>query len=463
LQPQSRSFSGSEISDSARSTISPLNKGLSRVTELAAGVRRERERRIWELVSRGSVHFRVPRAEDLQSIIKNHEVPEAVIRESIALALTRMAKEGRLKTRDPVSAIIQRIFPAPGVFDEAEYAKVVDLNNRTQVYKSVLDAVTKVSSTDKPKLVAVMNDAAALIRECAADAVDLKLVFGSKSVVAQQIYIKAEAALKRATTNIDSSITTDYNLDDPEVGLGGWALFEAQKIHFEPSVAKVTDVDEAKTTIIHEATHLADGSVGDKGYYGTPGFEAMSENDKVTNAAHYEEIPKRKLGKSQYGNGYEFKPGKSALGKPLTFEEKVKRQASEYFREAWDTAVDVHEFLRETRKELQTGGRAMFISKEDHILEISRVMHLTIHQQPAATATVNLIDIVLAEGVAHATDMIQSEPEKLSVPKPPTHEQAFYVNKMVDDSIKAYNAITGNLNDDKKLLDWLVKHYKKVF
>jgi len=358
-----------------------------------------------------------------------------------------------------------KVFPRSGIFDEAEYENAVEVSDRSVIYKSVADAVTKVASADKPRLVSVMNDSCTLIDQSAADAVNLKLVFGSKDSLAKNIYGKAKRALTTAIANIDTSITTDYNLDDPEVGLGGWASFARQQIHFEPAIAKVTNVKEAKITIIHEASHLADASVDDLGYYNSNAFEGMSEAEKVTNAAHFEEIPRRKLGASEYGASFEFKPGQSKSGTPLTFDEKVRRKADEYLRKAWDKAVDVMDFLRSIRKEILGGSNASFVSKKTRIMQVSRLMNLTIHEQPAATATINNLDIVLAEGIAHATTKIQEEASKQSVPATPPlvliDAEDFYARKVVDDSIKAYNALTGSFAGDKRLMDWLVSEYQR--
>lgn len=274
-----------------------VSAGLITHAELVANLERERNELTGRDRARGPVRFRLPLTSDLKSLFVSGNVPEPVLKNRIEIALTRMAKEGRLKTADPVPGIMKKVFPAAGVFDEKEYEKAVDVSDRSKIYKSVAEAETKVTSADKPKLRTTMTDAGKLIDRCIVDAANLKLVFGSKDSVAKAIYSKAKAALTKAITDIDTAVTTDYNLDDPEVGLGGWARFDIQKIHFEPAVAKVVDVDEAKITIIHEACHLADGSVEDKGYYGSAGFEGMSEDDKVTNAAHFEEIPRRKLGK----------------------------------------------------------------------------------------------------------------------------------------------------------------------
>ena len=79
--------------------------------------------------------FRLPTAAAIKSMLAAGEVPEAKIKESIATALTRMRFEkggALLTTKDPIPDIIKRLFPAPGTFDEAEFAKVVDVADRRQ-------------------------------------------------------------------------------------------------------------------------------------------------------------------------------------------------------------------------------------------------------------------------------------------------------------------------------------------
>jgi hypothetical protein len=436
-------------------------RGLSTEAELAANVQHEYRARLGEVTAHGPILFRVPTTADFKSLFTSGAIPEAVIKDSVTMALTRMAKDGRLKSPKPVPAIISAIFPGAGKFDEKEYENAVDVNDRRAIYKSVMDANTKVAAADKAKLGSAMDDAIKLIDQCAADSVNLTRVFGSKSAAAKTIYDKAKTALAAVKASMDTAVTTDYNLDDPEVGLGGWANFSSQHMHLQAGVAQVVDVDSTKITLIHESCHLADGSVTDRGYYGSKGFEGMPEDEKITNSAHFEEIPRRKLKKSVYGDTAEFKPGKAASGGALTFEDKVRREASEKLRKAWDKAVDVHMFLRRIRGEIIGGSNATFNAKKARILELSKLMHLTVHQQPAATATINQLDIVLAEGIARGTTKVKAEASKQTVPNPPTGSQSFHAQKIIDDSLKAYGALTGNDADDKKLIDWLANEYQK--
>ena len=409
----------------------------------------------------GNVKFRAPKPTDINAILASGKVPESKLKDSIALALTRMAKEGQLKTKDPIADVMARIFPGAGKFDQKEFEKVVDVNDRNKIYKTVVDAETKVSTTDKSKLKAVMDDAVKLVDHAMANSAGLKEVFGSKHAAAQAVYARAKAAIASVKTNMDTAIDTDYNRDDEQVGLGGWADFGSQHIHLERSVAEVKNPDDAKITIIHECCHLAKGSVDDHGYYGSDGFEAMSEDDKVNNAAHYEELPARELGKSLYV-GVTFTPGVKKGGGKVEFDDEVRRESSEYLRKAWDKAVDVHSFLRGIRGEVEKGNAAAFAAKKTRILEISKLEKLTIHDQ-STPSTINMNDIVLSEGAAHAMVVIQNAAEKQTVPKAPVAPKvkADYVKDVIDGSIKSYGALTGSEADDKKLVDWLVAEYRK--
>lgn len=412
----------------------------------------------------GAVRFRLPTGADVKAILAAGDVPEDKLKDSMATALTRMAKEGLLKSKDPIPDIIKKLFPSPGKFDEAELAKVVDVGDRKLVYKSVADAAAKVSATDKPNLLKAIDKAIALVDDAMKDATGLKEVFGGQAGTAKSNYNVAKGKLGKLKTKMDTMVETDYNRDDEQTGLGGWAMFSTQHIHLETDVAKVVDVESSAVTLIHECAHLSSGTVEDYGYYDTPGFEAMSEADKVNNAAHYEELPWRQLGKSSYA-GVTFKPGKSKGGGKVTFEDEVRREASEYLRKAWDAAVDTHSYLRGVRQEIEGGSDANFKANKALILEISKVEHLTIHEQTPAPKTINLNDVVLAEGVAHATTLIQNEAAKQPVPSKPVgkKKKKDYVKKVINGAIAAYGALTGSAAGDRALMKWLVDHYRNVF
>lgn len=430
--------------------------------QLAANLQQERARRPGNLESGGPVRFRLNTAVDIKAMLASGKIPEDKLKDAMALVLTRMAKESKLATADTVPDIIKKIFPAAGTFDEAEFEKVVDVKDRDLIYQTVVDAETKVNSADKAKLIAVMGDAAKLIEQAMADADGLKEVFGKKAGMAKLVYKNAKDAMDKTKANLDKAVDTDYNRDDEQTGLGGWANFSSQHIHLERKVAQVADADDAKVTLIHECCHLANAAVDDRGYYGSDAFEGMNEDEKVGNAAHYEELPRRILGTSSY-DGVTFTPGQTKSGGKATFEDKVRRDASEYLRKAWDKAVDVHGFLRGIRKDVEGGKPKSFDKHKMRILELSKLEHLTIHQQTPSPTTINPIDIVLSEGVAHATTLIQEEAPKQAVPAAPAagKSKKDYVAEVVSGSIKSYGALTGNDADDKTLMDWLVKEYRK--
>jgi hypothetical protein len=407
------------------------------------------------------LRFRVPTGEDIKAMLAKGDVPEAKLKASIQTALEHMKAEGLLKSTDPIPDIMAKLFPSAGTFDEAELAKVVDVADRSKVYQSVSDAQTKVNSTDKAKLSAAMDAAVVEVDKAIANAAGLTAVFGTKSADAKAIYQKAKTSITTLKANLDTKVHTDYNGDDGQIGLGGWANFGSQMVHLETEVAKVSDVNETVITVIHECCHLADSSVDDLGYYGSDGFEAMTEDEKIANAAHFEELPRRTLGTSSYG-GQTFTPGVVVGGGAVTFEQEVRREASEYLRKAWDKAVDVHIFLRGIRQEIEAGSTATFTAKTARILEVSKLEHLTIHDQ-APPATINMNDIVLAEGVARATGIIQGEADAQAVPAaavaPKTKTD--YAQDVVTGAVAAYGHLTGSAADDKKLMDWLVAEYQK--
>jgi hypothetical protein len=444
--------------------------GLISTGELAVNWRRARDQRPWSVRHPGT-RFRLPTAAAIKAMMTAKEVPEDKIKDSIATALTRMQREKKLKTTDAVPDIIKRVFPAPGTFDETEFAKVVDTSDRSKIYERAVDAEAKLTAADKAKLIVSIGKADKFIDDAAADAVNLKRVFGTKAADAKINYGKAKAALSKLKGAIDTNVHTDYNRDDEQTGLGGWAQFSSQMVHLEPDVAAATDPTEAALTILHESMHLASGSIQDDGGYypasasKSAGWETMSEDEKLNNAAHYEEIPRRQLGIGVFKSDQEFKPGVSAsTGAPMTFEEKVRLRARQYMRQAWDAAVDAHLGLRAVRVDIEKGSNAKFKAHEALILEISKICKLTIHEQKPTPKTVNLNDVVLLEGVARSTALIQSFLPKQPVPAAPASgkTEQDYADEVVAGATKDYGALTGNAADDKKLLDWMTAHYKAV-
>ena len=415
--------------------------------------------------------FRIPSAAELKTLYGSGLLDKSDIEAAVGRALRRMDLDFDFRT--DADDVMKKLFPGGGVFDEKAWAGVLGTDT-SDVYTSVADAEAKLKAADLKKLTDVAKIAAQKIDQAMADDAGLKDVFGAKAKLAKTRYGKAKTALANAIKSADTAIDTDYNRDDPQVGLGGWANFSSQHIHLTGDVAEVTDRDDAIITLIHESCHLADPNVDDLGYYGSDGFEAMEDGEKVNNAAHYEELPARYLGHSLYRvrdpkdktkflPGFQkFVPKQTSGGHKVTFEDEVRRAASEYLRKAWDAAVDAHAFVRESARLIQAKpGDPIFDTRKKSLLEMSKMMHLTIHLQKPKPKTVTVLDVALSEGVAHATIAIQNNAAKQPVPK--KGKKAAAVKSVIDGAVTGYGELTGSPADDRKLIDWLVKHYRKGF
>lgn len=433
------------------------NAAVVTLTEAAAKLRRERESRPGSPTAPG-VRFRVPAPDELKRLYSGGVIPQSVVEDSVRRALKRMDADFALRT--DADDVMSKLFPGGGKFDETAWAGVLGTGTST-VYKSVLDAETQLKAADKTKLEEAARLAGDEIDKAMADDTGLKEVFGTQAALAKTRYGQAKAALKAAIADSDKAIDTDYNRDDPQTGLGGWARHDIQHIHLTGDVAEVKDLNQSIITLIHEAAHLAASDVDDLGYYKSPGFEAMSDAKKVCNAAHYEELPARSLGVSAFV-GKTFTPGVKASGGKVTFEDEVRRVASEYLRKAWDAAVDAHQFVRETAKEIINNPAAnAFDKNKKGLLDVSKMEHLTIHQQVPSPSTVTTLDAVLSEGVAHGTRRIQGKLKNQAAPATKDKQKA--ADAMIDGAINDYGELLGNAADDRKLMDWLVKHYRKGF
>lgn len=347
------------------------------------------------------VQCRVPKYDSLNADYTGGVVPKASIERGFRVALTRMKEEGRLKSDESIDVIMGKIFPDNATVSKVEYENAVDVADKTKVYHKAADAKAQIEVGDVDTVKQTITAGEVLITQSRGDDTNMTRVFGGKKAEAKEVYGKAKVVLGNVKADLNQFLNTDYNKDDDEMSIGGYANFKSQTIHLKETVVKATDANKSKTTVIHESTHLADAKVLDKGYYGTPSFEAMSEDQKWTNAAHYEEIPKRKLGVSDYGNEYVFTPGMLEAGVPPTYAEKGRRFANEVLRKAWAKANNKTLRLRARRVEILAGKRNTFENKLANYKATSRLFNLTIHEQPAGQETVTQLDLVLSEGISH--------------------------------------------------------------
>jgi hypothetical protein len=413
-------------------------------------------------LARPGARFRVPSFANLKAAYtdKTLKIPEAVIKDRIGQLLGRMKREGRLKSADPVATIVAKIFPGPGKIDEAEFNKAIDVADRTKIYQSVVEADTKVKAADKPKLQTAMQDAADLVKKVEGDAAGLKQVFGAQDAAAKTCYAGARKVLEDLAKDLGSHVTTDYNLDDPEVSLGGFAIHSEQKMHLLLRVAQVDDPKDTKATVIHEATHFANASVDDQVYYANAGFFELDEASKVANAAHYEELPRREMKTSKFDKKT-FTPGVTPGGGAVTREDKVKAATNRYLRMAWDAGVDAHMFIRGVRREYLAGNNKPFNDHKALILEISKLMDLTVHEQAAGKAIVTTLDVTLSESISRGVAIVGSLANSVPFPSPVGALTDIQLrDKIAAAAVTKYGELLKNAARDKALLDWLSGHFR---
>jgi len=380
------------------------------------------------------------------------------------------------------------IFPLPRYLDQAAFEHYIGPDERHMVYKTVRDAETTPHKEHHAKLKEGLLSASDTAQTVMYDINGLKAVFGMVEqqgqtqptnfyyiARAQQSYEAIQKQLQKLANNISSQITTDYNLDLDESFVGGWA--SGGVLHIKSQYVAHPLTVKSKATFIHEAAHLAAPSIIDHVYYGNPGFDTASANTKIANAAHYEELPKRKWGASAYKDTA-FIPGTS---KSMSPEQQVRAKAVNYFRKAWDSAANVHIMIRDHRIEqldAQRDGKAYQPSNEmkKRLLELSALMDLTMHTQKPASMNITDIDVVGAESIAREIHFAWDRAKTLSKDEllPQTELLsllslslelfgAWEASSAVDAALRKHGGILGNLKRDRQLLSWLNLYYKKVY
>lgn len=417
------------------------------------------------------VKWRVPPSADLQAILASGTVDEAVVHSRVRRLLDRMNREGRLSgsmTYSDIDVVMDEIFPAPGIFDQAAYERYIDPSDRTMVYYSVRDASTTPRAADHADLRNAMLAAATTAQSVATDEAGLRAVFGpTEWTTAQTNYGLIHNRLTAVSADINNRITTDYNLDAQETFLGGWASFGAQHIHLLSEVVSDPLTAESKATLLHEAAHLASSSIDDHVYYGTTGFEAKDHAIKIVNAAHYEELPRRVWGISRYP-GQTFRPGVSSSGAPLTTEEQIRSGGAEYYRRAWDAAADFDDLIKQARRD-QLNGTALDVDTENRLLEVSQLMDLTLHEQFRSPLEITRLDVTTSESIVRAMGIAGDYIGSLTdiMPMGPFQSSANEIDAgvylIVNAAMEAYGGLLGDVTRDRQLMDWLYNHYRNVY
>jgi hypothetical protein len=232
-------------------------------------------------------------------------------------------------------------------------------------------------------------------------------------------------------------------------------------MHLLLDVAQVKDVKKTKAILIHEASHFGTATVKDHVYYNKDGYFGLEEAKKVANAAHYEELPRRVMGTSAFDKKT-FLPGTTSGGGAVTREDEIKAAANLYLRRAWDAGVSAHKFIRSLRREALAGNKKPFNDNKALVMEMSKLMDLTIHEQAAGKEMVTQLDVTLSESISRGVSLIMRESEKVPFPTPGALTDTQLRDKIVAEAAKRYDNLLNDAARDKKLLDWLDAHYKKL-
>lgn len=419
---------------------------------------------------KGEIKYRLPKSANIKAAVDDplKNLPISVIIESVTIMLKRMKREKRLSTEKTVPEIINEIFPGGTSFDKVKFEQYFDQNDRTIIYNKVSDAETPIKKEDKGKFKRYVQWAIQILRIAQGMGTSLKRIFGSKTDKARAIYTKAaDILVELISTDVkmDTGFNTDYNRDDSEVNLGGWAWFDGKQMHLSPGVIKVKDERETLITVIHEATHLADKTVDDNGIYYPPStnkdsFAALDEDTKVTTASVLEEWPRRWLSRSGFKKDFVFTPGKGTSGKPPTLEDKARTAATQFYTHVWDRAVDISSSLRSIRKYTLEGDRTEFDNNKMPIMLASVMLGLTLHKQKGGQPEVTQFDVILAEGVARGADKLGSLIEGLKVMSIADKSEIDKAkNQLIIDALKKYNALMGDHFKDIVAVYWLEREF----
>ena len=247
---------------------------------------------------------------------------------------------------------------------------------------------------------------------------DIGQVFGTSNISnAKTKYNNARIRMNHLhATNM---ILTDRSGYNAEVGLGG--LTNPARISVSPGTMDHPGDNESVVTFIHESMHAGNSDVRDFGYIRQPSFTELEESVKLTNAAHFEVVPRRILGAGFAFTGQTFIPAGTTVGgitaPSLTPRQVAIRGASERFRQAWTIGLNLHNLLVglfRTPGEWNTldlatrfTGAASTARFSSTLPFWSKVENLTIHDRDAeinptagaAVRPITVIDIALSEGV----------------------------------------------------------------
>lgn len=279
---------------------------------------------------------------------------------------------------------------------------------------TLIDTGPRAGTADTANLNALVASANTIFDAIAAGAhdADIDQVFGhANRATAKTKYANGKTWMNNL--HASNHIVTDRSGYNREVGLGGLTGFQRQ-IALSPSFIDAPSDHEAIITMLHESMHAGNSDVKDKGYIGTQIFTQLPEDVKLTNAAHFEVIPRRILGASNAYTGVTFTPAGAAstpggaTTAPLTPLQTAVREASERIRIAWTMGLNLHTqydtlYKNQMLWDTPRGGGSFRLG----LPYWSKVEKLTIHLKTgiapasadAARRPISQIDMALSEGV----------------------------------------------------------------
>lgn len=302
--------------------------------------------------------------------------------------------------------------PADKILERANNALLKVRPDLTLGDPKLIDTGARSGTDDTKNLKKLGKNAAKVFDQIlAGHRTDLDQVFGKANVAtARAKYVQGKKWMNKLL-GLDKVVTDRSGYSD-EVSLGGLTGFHDQ-IALGPGMIDNPDDPESIITMIHESMHAGNSDVDDKGYIDQPSFTQLPEDVKLTNAAHFEVVPRRILKASFAFGGQTFIPAGATVGgvtaPAMTDAEKAIRGASETFREAWTTGLNLHTFFDKVYKDpsqwtADQGGGTTFAKGLPYW---SKVEKLTIHKKtdidPAsgnvAKLPVSQIDMALSEGL----------------------------------------------------------------
>jgi hypothetical protein len=282
----------------------------------------------------------------------------------------------------------------------------------------LIDTPPRSGTADAGNLQKLVDNANKVFDQIAtgAETTNLTQVFGATEVAtARGKYAKARQRMN--FLHAGNKIVADRSGYNFEVNLGG--LTNSEQISLAPSKIDRPDDPISVVTMIHESMHAGNDDVSDKGYISIDPetFKGLATDVKLTNAAHFEVVPRRILGTDLAFAGQTFTPSGGGGAPSLTPREQAIRGASETFREAWTLGLNLHKLwvgLLRAPTEWNTldldsrfGGVDAGLKFSDVLPFWSKVMKLTVHSRgsinPAAgipaTNPVTTVDVALSEDV----------------------------------------------------------------